>query len=490
MNNKYINLHQLRTNINSPKIEEKYIRYICGLNNDTEYHQLEIKGICKLIELAKFSEIQSSNFLYGYCVPQMSKEFDLIKVSKEKSVNIELKSKEIALDRIKKQLLHNKHYLNIISPNVFLFTYVCSNNTIYELVDDKLIEIGVERLRTILDEFDGEQLDLDLIFTPSNILVSPLNSPQKFIDGKYLLTDQQEQIKRQLLDYVDNNYGERFFGLTGSAGTGKTLLIYDVAKELSLSKKILIVHSGLMCAGHMFISNHFSNIRIIEAKELRLREIKDVDIVIIDEAHRLYGSIFDKAVRWTKRVKSICVFSFDPDQKMSFVENRRNTDLCIKEVCGKNIAELKGKIRTNKNVATFIKCLFDLSKCRGDICFEGIRIIYEKNERKAVSLALELENSGYKYISYTPSSYDSSLDYQSRGTNTHKVIGQEYDNVVMILNNYFEYDGDILSSKPHPNPDYMFPKLLFQGLTRARSKICLVITKEELLSRVLSLFKE
>lgn len=489
MKNKYVDIYCFNTGISEKKLEENYIRYICGFEKESKYHPQEIEGIKRLLDILEFDETQSRNFLYGYIVPQLGKEFDLLKVSNGKCVDIELKSESVSLEKIEKQLIQNYHYLRLISDNVHLFTFVSSDESFYEYSNGEFILSSADRIKEALNGFEGEQLDLDLYFTPKNILVSPLNSPEKFIEGKYLLTDQQQKIKTDILNYIDNYGSERFFGLTGAAGTGKTLLVYDIAKELAAYRKVLIVHSGLMCSGHVYISRHFPNIKILEAKELRYREIKDVDVVIIDEAHRLYGSIFEKAVRWTKRAKSICIFSFDPAQKMSFSENRRNTDEAIKQICEGNIAELKGKIRTNKNIATFIKCLFDMSKKRGNISFEGITILFEHDERKAVELALKQKSiNEYEYISYTPSSFNSALDYQKQGINTHHVIGQEYDNVVMILNKYFEYDGDILSAKPHPNPDYMFPKLLFQGLTRARSKVCLIVTKEDLLKKILTLF--
>lgn len=41
----------------------------------------------------------------------------------------------------------------------------------------------------------------------------------------------------------------------------------------------------------------------------------------------------------------------------------------------------------------------------------------------------------------------------------------------------------------HPNPDYIFTKLLYQGLTRAREEILLIITNENILEKVLGIFK-
>lgn len=72
--------------------------------------------------------------------------------------------------------------------------------------------------------------NIDDLFNPSDYLVSPFNSPEKFMNGGYFLTTQQEQIceqiEKRLSDRVTN-----FIALTGSAGTGKTLLTYHIAKQ-------------------------------------------------------------------------------------------------------------------------------------------------------------------------------------------------------------------------------------------------------------------
>lgn len=489
MKNKYINLSLLVKRFADVSLQEKYIKYMCGLEKEATFHPQEIEGIRRLLDCLSLNNIELCNFLYSYSVPQLGKEFDLLKCSPEKCVDIELKSEEVSSEKIKKQLLQNRHYLRLISNNSFLFTFVTSTNNLYELVGDNLVPVYFNRLKEILKSFEGDRNDLDIYFEPDKILVSPLNTPQKFIDGEYLLTDNQQSIKREILEYLNTFNSERFYGLKGVAGTGKTLLIYDIAKDLSKDKQVLIVHSGIKCEGHYYLENHLKNIKIIEAKVLRLKEIKGFDVVIVDEAHRLYVTIFEKVLRWTIKAKTICIFSFDPNQKMSKSENVRQIDKRIEGVCGDNISELKGKIRTNKAIAVFIKCLFDLNKPHSE-CFDNIQIVYEPDESEAVQLAIRMENDGYTYIAYTPSRIVSGLGYQDYGRNAHKVIGQEFNGVTMILNHFFDYIDGKLSAKSHPNPDYLFTKLLFQGLTRARNKLCLIVTKETILESILSkLFK-
>jgi hypothetical protein len=119
-----------------------------------------------------------------------------------------------------------------------------------------------------------------------------------------------------------------------------------------------------------------------------------------------------------------------------------------------------------------------------------VQIVFEPNKRKAVSLAKKLQRGKeYTYITYTPSFYDATLDYQKSDLNTHTVIGQEFDKVCMIIDDDFYYEGDHLKGRRHPNPDHIFEKLLYQGLTRVRNKLAIIITDKEILNRVLPMFE-
>lgn len=433
-----------------------------------------------------------SGFIFGYTIPQLNKEFDLLKITESKCINIELKSKAICEDKIKKQLLLNKHYLRLLKKELQLITFVKDTNTFYILSDDETLSCFeppevLSLLKTV--KHGGLQIDLNDVFSPKNVLVSPLNSPERFIENDYILTDHQQIIEKQILDTFNSKTEDVFFGLTGGPGTGKTLLLYDVAKKLAVNKKVLIIHCGYLCDGHSFLQNRITNLFVISVKALRMREIKNVDVVLVDESHRIYPSHLEKVERWVKKSKAKCLFSFDESQRLSHYEYRINSLETIQNLCGTNIQKLTNKIRTNKEIATFISKMRNLSKHKGCGCFPNVRILFEPSKTKAVQIAKILEQNGYTFISYTTSSYYQGLDYQETDRNTHAVIGQEFDKVVMTLPDYFYYDGNILKAKDHPNPNYMLEQLLYQGLTRARTSIALIVETEENLYKILSMFE-
>lgn len=490
MRNRIVSLNDVVKLHANETLSDPYIRYLCGLSSEQQYRHQEILDICALLKCITVAEAKLEGFIYGYTVPQLNKEFDLLKITESSCLNIELKSDAVSEDRIKRQLIQNLHYLKLLNKQFLLsYLYISSTNTIYSLDEFKnVVEVSVAELTAAINSLDrAVVIDLDSVFLPRNILVSPLNSTARFLSEDYLLTEHQENIKKTVLGHIETNTQGRFAGITGGPGTGKTLLIYDIACELGKTKKVLMVHSGILCAGHHELNNHLTNVKIISAKELRLREIRDVDIVIVDEAHRLYTESLDKVERWVKRAKAICLFSYDAGQTLSNSENRRHTAESIDALCANHIHKLTNKIRTNKELALFITCLRDLSKYRPEYKFPNVRIIYEPNKVKATICAHKLAAEGYTYISYTPSLYNHSLDYQVSEHNTHNVIGQEFEGVCMILDDNWYYQENKLTGRQHPNPDYLFEQLLYQGLTRVRSKLALIISSEEILASILSL---
>lgn len=487
----YVNLRDLTKIVNNKELSEKYVNYLCKFEGSHQYRHDEIETIYDLINLDIAKDILFNNFLYSYSIPQLNKEFDLLALNDEFVLNLEIKSRITDIEKVKYQLMSNRHYLSLISSNMFLFVYIRNTKKIYILDDnDELIETCTNDFFDKIKGIDFKSINLDDVFLPQNILVSPLNSPDKFLSNQYILTENQLNIKKEIISFVNNASSSAFYGLTGSAGTGKTLLLYDIVKTLSSKFKIIVVHSGMLCSGHAKLEREINNINIIPAKDLRYREIKDVDLIVVDESHRLYESILDKIDRWIIKARKKCVFAYDEKQKMSNSENRRTTMNTILKLCSSNVSKLTTKIRTNKELALFITCLRDLSKYREEYLFENVKIIFERDKDNAVKLAKNMINEDYTYISYTPSFYNFRLEYQKSGLNTHKVIGQEFNGVVMIMDDNFYYHGSILKGKTLPNPDYIFTQLLYQGLTRVRVKLALIITDEILLSNVLTLFKK
>lgn len=421
------------------------------------------------------------NWFYSFSIPQISKEFDLLKLTKDIVINIELKSQEIPLEKVEKQLKKNRYYLSNVATTIFSFTYMLCNDNIavlYKYENDSLHKTSFEDLIQCLNLFPNAiDKDIEKLFRPSDYLISPFNTPQKFVDNKYFLTNQQQEIKKEIVEKILQNRG--LWGIWGAAGTGKTLLLYDIAKTLSANYQVGIIHCGLLNNGHQYLKGHLNNISIIEAKEITDSWLDTCQIICVDETQRLFKDSLTMVLnKYEAERLTGCIFSYDPVQSLSRAEVIRNNRKRLTEIEGFNEKKLTNHIRTNPELCSFIRNIMRLyDRPQNRIKYDNVSIVYANDQTEADIITRFYRNNDYTLISFTTSRYyPNSIDHYSDFINSHKVIGQEFNNVVIVLDNNFRYNADgELEGKTHPNPDYLFPKLFYQNISRAREKLCLVI---------------
>lgn len=105
-----------------------------------QYHGISIKPdeIKVLIKFGdklnknNFNESIFNHFIVGYCIPQISKEFDLLRFGDDYIINIELKRKSTK-EKIKKQLIQNRYYLEFINKPIVSFSYDSEVDELYKL---------------------------------------------------------------------------------------------------------------------------------------------------------------------------------------------------------------------------------------------------------------------------------------------------------------------------------------------------------------------
>lgn len=414
----------------------------------------ELKGIEALVnELLQTKDDISiiNNYYLGYSIPQIGKEFDLLRFGNNCIINIEIKT-ESTIEKIFKQQEKNKYYLSFLGKELHIYTYVLKEKKLYKLIignsKNKIKEITFNELCNKLSSQEVTTLNnIDDLFNPSDYLVSPFNSPEKFIAEGYFLTVQQEQIYNNVQAKISNTT-TNFIALTGSAGTGKTLLTYHIAKEASREgKKVLILHCAPLNNGHRTLIKEYG-------WEIHMPKYApattEFDLIIIDEAQRMYPKQFDKYVDEVCALNKKCIFSYDENQYLR--DNEKN--YCIRERIEKELLcnpyKLTDKIRTNKEIAYFIKQLFNLNKNIPNIAYPNIELTYCKNYSSAKTLLQELSRKGWKVPNYTPG-----------------------------IDEYFKYNslGELIAG----NSYYSQKQMLYQIITRTRKKLYIVIVDNEIM---------
>ena len=327
----------------------------------------------------------------------------------------------------------------------------------------------------------------DILFNPSDYLVSPFNSTAKFIASQYFLTGQQEDIKNQIITNITSS-SSSIISLTGSAGTGKTLLTYDIVKSLKESKRIIVVHCGQLNEGHNLLID--SGWNIVPIKNFKNCDLTNFDLVVVDETQRIKLHQFNKLVADSASKNTHCIFSYDRQQTLSSSEKYMNIENKINAITNVYTYKLSDKIRTNKEIANFIKVLFDnkrnnipVSNC-GNIDFDYFTD--SSNVKNYISL---ISSEGWEVLRLTPSRFNSEHHEsysQLFSKNSYRVIGQEFDNVAVVIDEYFSYGPNGLltyNSKTY----YDSVKVLFQNITRTRKKLKLIIIgNKQILNRCLS----
>lgn len=174
-------------------------------NNYLSFFGVSLKEWEKKDLKSFFDRIRTSlKVLEGYYldfkIPHISKEFDILRIGKESVINVELKNEFTTEEKIKNQLKQNKYYLSFLGKNTFHFTYVTKENNLYKLENDDLVLTKFQELANLLSIQEVEEIEnLERLFEPSNYLVSPFNSTDKFVKKEYFLTEHQEDIKIESL---------------------------------------------------------------------------------------------------------------------------------------------------------------------------------------------------------------------------------------------------------------------------------------------------
>lgn len=456
--------------------------------------QLEIEDLCVLIEVLQ-ENLKSSpdadrlldGFYVGYSIPQISKEFDLLRFGHNFLLNVELKHIGTE-DKIARQLATNSYYLKAVSSEVYMFTFVAETKKIYTLdQNDNLVETNPEELIGYLRRQEvKEEVELDTLFAPKQYLVSPLNSTDKFINENYFLTNAQRQIKQEVISSL--NSGEVKTALIkGTFGTGKTLLTYDIAHEYMKGQQdVIIVHNGRLADGHLRLRDEYGW-RVYWIKDFYDHYsaiVKDsVDLIVFDEAQRTYTDQLEEILDFlhSRPIKSI--FSFDPEQYFTPSENRgKLIDLLQSKGIPYKEYQLSKKIRTNKELSSFILNLFDRRKINRspDLRYANVHIQYFTDPADVRVYLKRLEREGWQVLTNTPSGYHPlpCEAYESSSKlNAQTVIGQEFDKVAVVINQYFYYndDGKLAAHRPEDAPNYMLERMLYQNVTRAREALHIVI---------------
>ena len=465
---------------------QKYEALFSERSDPVIYRSHEIDSLKALVRnlLCGVSVSALDGFFYSFTIPQIGKEFDLIKLSSKAVLNIELKSRS-TIQSMREQLVKNRYYLSHLSVPVYLFTYSSVRDKLYRLDDyDNLSECGWNELYYVLKHFgkffDG---DIETKFRASHFLVSPFNNPEKYLKGEYFLTQQQAQIKSKILESLKASTGSRLIKITGKTGTGKSLVLYDLAKDLCENKSVCIIHGGKLAQGHIEIGQRIKGLSVVSRDDFSLGKAK-FDVIMFDETQRFDKDFISGVVKAARENGTSCVFGVDPEQVLTEYELENRIGDYLDSFDGIESHYLNSKIRMNEKTAEFIDSVFNLNYKSRERSFDDIEIIYAEYPNQAKEIFKYYLSKGYTAVRVTRDDIHVAID-----GGASELIGREYERVIVSVDNSFYYSHDgLLRSDKCEGSSCLPEKLLYQALTRVKEKLVMVIVDNpEFFSNVMSI---
>ena len=417
---------------------------------------------------------ECDGFVFSFSIPHISKEFDLLKIAEHAVLNIELKSEAVGHDRILRQLRQNRYYLGHLKRPTRLFTYVANEGQLYELVGDELrprvMPDLVDAMRATGPALPGDCADH---FNPSDYLVSPADDTEAFLRGSYFLTGQQEEFKKAILRAIAE--GRRGgFVVRGAAGTGKTLLLYDLAKELvaRTGRDACVVHCGPSLTVPARLPLPSGTLHTVAPADLERIDLGAFSFVAFDEAHRVFDQQLQAALEASDRADVPFVVGIDSAQVLHETERTRDIDALVAQVIPpEHQFLLTAKIRTNESLVAFIRGFFDRRRA-GKVPDGSVELSYATSAAEVRDLIGLYERRGYQAI-YLGSPNDMAAP-SPRALTVRSAIGREFEAVAIVVPDCFVYQGRVLCAS-EPAADGSLPdRLLYEAMTRAREKLALV----------------
>lgn len=437
-------------------------------------------------------------FYYSFTMPKLGKEFDLLRVNDDFVVNVELKSGNVTDDIIRKQLQQNRYYLSTLGRNMYFYTYISRQDRLVRLSNSgRLVDTEWDELASVLErQKNPYKGHIEELFKEDKYLISPLTDPGRFLRQEYFLTLQQKDIRKSILKNIRNKDGSirhkySVQGFTGLPGTGKTILLYDIAMQLSKGQRVCVLHFGshekeleqlderlkrvdfyycdgmldtIICKDTKNIANeqstadeynysNDSNCGTIKSKHNGKLLILDniYSAILIDEGHRINESSLSAILEFAYKWQAPVIFSYDREDAIAPEERKVYGAELIENIPDYVKYKLTNRIRMNSELSTFISCVMCVQGRNYRRDYPSVSLVYANDDNEAEILLQSFEKDGYIYI-WDDETYNNhniefadackQIDIMNPLTSiaASAATCKEFDRVVMMIDGRFYYD--------------------------------------------------
>lgn len=448
---------------------QKLEQQLSGREHMLKMKEWELESMRALVERLELhmQDVSALRLFYSFQIPRLGKEFDLLQIRENQIINIELKSGAVSEEAIQKQLIQNRYYLSALGKPIQSYTYISSQNRLMRLTNhDHVIEASWNQLCAALQK-EGKDYsgDIENLFRAEWYLFSPLTEPNRFLNKEYFLTAQQRDIKRQILKKIcEEQTG--YFSFSGLPGTGKTLLLYDIAMKLSNRQQVCIIHCGEAGKKWEILHKRLQRIDFLSDNQLETQfSLEDYHAILVDEAHLL--SVEKLNVLLDMSEDRPIIFSSDSEEMISPKEIDQSTMKRMEELPNLQTFRLTNRIRTNAELSSFIQNMMHLPVRKNQNEFPHVSVVYANDAKEADILVQDYVRQGYHF----PQMERAELGVTAICDTVKMVV---------VLDERYYYDDELYFRSIHPMRNGQSEvRSLFHLLNQAKENLTFVVKGNE-----------
>ena len=448
---------------------QKLEQQLSGREHMLKMKEWELESMRALVEQLELhmQDVSALRLFYSFQIPRLGKEFDLLQIRENQIINIELKSGAVSEEAIQKQLIQNRYYLSALGKPIQSYTYISSQNRLMRLTNhDHVIEASWNQLCAALQK-EGKDYsgDIENLFRAEWYLFSPLTEPNRFLNKEYFLTAQQRDIKRQILKKIREEQ-TGYFSFSGLPGTGKTLLLYDIAMKLSNRQQVCIIHCGEAGKKWEILHKRLQRIDFLSDNQLETQfSLEDYHAILVDEAHLL--SVEKLNVLLNMSEDRPIIFSSDSEEMISPKEIDQSTMKRMEELPNLQTFRLTNRIRTNAELSSFIQNMMHLPVRKNQNEFPHVSVVYANDAKEADILVRDYIRQGYHF----PQMERAELGVTAICDTVKMVV---------VLDERYYYDDELYFRSIHPMRNGQSEvRSLFHLLNQAKENLTFVVKWNE-----------
>lgn len=449
---------------------QKLEQQLSGREHTLKLKEWELESMRALVDQLELhmQDVSALRLFYSFQIPRLGKEFDLLQIREDQIINIELKSGSVSEEAIQKQLIQNRYYLSVLGKPIQSYTYISSQNRLMRLTNhDHVIEASWNQLCAALQKESKDYSgDIENLFRAEWYLFSPLTEPNRFLNKEYFLTAQQRDIKRQILKKIREEQ-TGYFSFSGLPGTGKTLLLYDIAMKLSNRQQVCIIHCGEAGKKWEILHKRLQRIDFLTDNQLETQfSLDDYHAILVDEAHLL--SVEKLNVLLDMSENRPIIFSSDSEEMISPKEMDQSTMKRMEDLPDLQTFRLTNRIRTNAELSSFIQNMMHLPVRKNQNGYPHVSVVYANDEKEADTLVQDYVRQGYQYFQ------------QMEGAELGVTAVRDTEKMVVMLDERYYYDDELYLRSIHPMKNGQSEvRQLFHLLNQAKENLAFVVKGNE-----------